>query len=463
VTIRRDRRLSRRRWAAIALAAGVGLGAAASGARLVQAQEQARARAIELRHSRFWRGTEDATLLEGVIGIRIPRGAGAGAAREVDLQVRDAAGRLLHSEQWQESVSPLVAAVARELGEAEISRPFTLALGAGGYSVTVLVREDGHTDSASFALESFTRAPLLSDIVLSARARELSDREEPELGEIRKSGHALSYAPRVVLTPYQADLWYYVELYNGGTAAASGQLDLAVLPATAGAAPVLTFQRQVQVPPGGAVTLARIDLTGLPPGDYRLSVDARSGARQEQRSAPFVMASFDAVPAAAATVASATLVEDRLLARYFSEGVRSDAAIRELIEALGIAPVGERVPGDVGQLTSEGQRRYLARVEFVNRQYGERDIGRPGVRTDRGRIYLTHGPPDTRLAEPISGSRAFEIWRYTRQRNLKYVFLDESGFSHYRLIMSTDPDEPSLPDWADRVGNNDAVRTILGF
>jgi GWxTD domain-containing protein len=106
---------------------------------------------------------------------------------------------------------------------------------------------------------------------------------------------------------------------------------------------------------------------------------------------------------------------------------------------------------------------YSSRVDHVSREYVEKDIGRSAVRTDRGRIYMKYGPPDLKQPMPLTGSRAVEVWKYTRTRNLKFAFLDETGFSNYNLIYTTDPTEVSLADWTDRVRDVETIRMIVSF
>ena len=56
-----------------------------------------------------------------------------------------------------------------------------------------------------------------------------------------------------------------------------------------------------------------------------------------------------------------------------------------------------------------------------------------------------------------------DVWKYSRNRGLKYLFLDESGFSNYNLVYSTDPQERTYADWMDRVFDPETIRQILQF
>jgi GWxTD domain-containing protein len=97
---------------------------------------------------------------------------------------------------------------------------------------------------------------------------------------------------------------------------------------------------------------------------------------------------------------------------------------------------------------------YLRRVQHVNREYAGRG-GEPGWRTDRGKIYLMRGEPQNKSARPLppGGASPYEIWVYNAAPGYYYVFIDESRIGSYRLILTSDPTQPSLPDWERRLSN----------
>jgi GWxTD domain-containing protein len=75
--------------------------------------------------------------------------------------------------------------------------------------------------------------------------------------------------------------------------------------------------------------------------------------------------------------------------------------------------------------------------EFFRRlRYAETEFrgDRPGWRTDRGRVYIRYGEPDTIESEPVPqyGYPSL-VWRYDRL-GLRFVFVDRTGFGDYRLV-----------------------------
>jgi GWxTD domain-containing protein len=460
----------RRGWLAIPLL----VGGVASGIVPGKASAQGAGGDLRLRTARFWRG-EGRTLFEGVVGLPV-----AQSTRTIELVVRDSTGQVLHSETKTDSASAQAAALAAL--NAETTTQLELLLDPGLYHVTVRRTEGGRTDSATAQVRGFAAAPVISDLVASARMRVLAAGEEPASVEMKRGRFAIERASRVTVQPSDPKLWYYLELYRQ-EADSMAQLEIRILPAGRDSALVRTT-RNVAVGARGTVDAAAMVVQGLPPGDYRMVITARSGNREESREAAFTMASFENT-APVATAGSESGVFDR----YFAPNVRPDAEINQIVEALMVAAPGDKVvpaavPSDV-----DGKRRFLARywtrvpdptpatprhelvdeylqrVEYANRNFGESGrAGRSGVKTDRGRIYLKFGAPDMKQALDVSGSqKRVDVWRYSRNRGVKYVFLDESGFSSYILVYSTDPQERTLSDWEERVLDFDTIRAIMQF
>jgi len=122
---------------------------------------------------------------------------------------------------------------------------------------------------------------------------------------------------------------------------------------------------------------------------------------------------------------------------------------------------------------NEFKEEHYRRIAYANEHFAS---GVPGWKTDRGRIYITFGPPDEIEAHPSGGSYQrtpsegggttstfpFERWRYRYLADIGsdigIEFVDASGSGEYR--MTIDPNEkdalqhvaghgaPQLPDLA---------------
>ena len=76
-----------------------------------------------------------------------------------------------------------------------------------------------------------------------------------------------------------------------------------------------------------------------------------------------------------------------------------------------------------------------------------------GYQTDRGRVYLEYGPPNTRSAQNVEPSNyPYEIWQYytlnNNQRNRKFVFYSpDMVTSDFILLHSDATGEIINPRW----------------
>ncbi|MGH7520810.1 MAG: GWxTD domain-containing protein [Gemmatimonadales bacterium] len=113
---------------------------------------------------------------------------------------------------------------------------------------------------------------------------------------------------------------------------------------------------------------------------------------------------------------------------------------------------------------NEAMESFYARVATVNRMFREGGAAEiPGWRTDRGRIYLRYGAPDAVLSRPQPiATNPYEVWRYERRRQLKFVFFDLTRFGNYSLIWTNDRFEATRPDWRLLLGS-EAIEDVLRF
>ena len=125
----------------------------------------------------------------------------------------------------------------------------------------------------------------------------------------------------------------------------------------------------------------------------------------------------------------AYLVSDAEKAAYLS--LASDTQKRyEFIERFW----QQRDPSP-GTTQNEFRDQHYRRIAYANERFRAAE---PGWKTDRGRIYITWGPPDLIESHPSGDGKSgpFEIWRYraesgSSERTLEFVVL-ESG-TDYKL------------------------------
>lgn len=81
---------------------------------------------------------------------------------------------------------------------------------------------------------------------------------------------------------------------------------------------------------------------------------------------------------------------------------------------------------------NEAMIEFFRRVRFANRNFAGQSVA--GWRTDMGRIYIRHGPPDQIEERPATFyDPPYQIWHYY-QLNRRYAFADREGFGRYELV-----------------------------
>ncbi len=106
----------------------------------------------------------------------------------------------------------------------------------------------------------------------------------------------------------------------------------------------------------------------------------------------------------------------------------------------------------------ESRRIFLDRVNEANARF--RHMGKPGWKSDRGRVLIVYGRPDEidRNSNNM-GSKPYVIWRYNQlYGGVEFVFVDRNGFGTYELVHSTYYKEIQNPDWQKEYGNTFSPR-----
>lgn len=99
---------------------------------------------------------------------------------------------------------------------------------------------------------------------------------------------------------------------------------------------------------------------------------------------------------------------------------------------------------------NEALHDYFVRLRQANARF--RDEGSSGWLTDRGRVYVTLGEPDQIYEQgtnDVSQRGRVQVWEY-REYQVQLVFVDQTGFSRWRLTTASAGDFESL---ARRVQN----------
>ncbi len=428
---------------------------------------------------RFYRG--GASLVE--LFCRIPLsglgalpGGGHDAAYRIAVSVRDSNDLELLSQSWTQTVGAATLGVKG----ASTAEHFRFATHPGRYSVEIAVTDSatGRVSRRRTELRGLERRPEASDLLLASAVRQASGTGDTaaQSDEIRMGSLFLATTGRPVITPQQARLVYYLELYPERAETAS--VRVRVLGA-GGKQIIATAPQNAAVAAEGGVTSGVLDLGGLPQGAYRLELAIATPDSQVTRSATFGMAGLAtdstmaslaprAQPAASDTFAA--LREAQLDSMYTPLVYLMNAGEQGIYSTLSVE--GKRAflrqfwakrDPTPGTPRNEFAEQFYKTVAEADRRFHEGGAAEvPGWRTDRGRIFVRYGPPDEVLSRPQAGNtRPYEVWKYTRVRSRKFIFLDVTAFGHYELIWTDDRRETSLPDWAALLGPeavDDAMR-----
>jgi GWxTD domain-containing protein len=209
----------------------------------------------------------------------------------------------------------------------------------------------------------------------------------------------------------------------------------------------------------GGVAARSLDLTGLPPGDYVMQLEVSYPDTTVVRAALFSVNDF-ATAATTAPVAPSdpfAFQNDQVLDSLYApliylirneeKGIFEDLSVdgkqnflREFWRTRDPTP---------GTPANEAMEQYYGGIAEANRRFGEGGSGDiPGWRTDRGRIFLKNGPPEEVLDEPGSGTtNPYSVWKYSRGRPVKFIFMDMSRFGHFELVFTDDRLEQGRFDW----------------
>ena len=400
-------------------------------------------------------------------------GEGGGAAFRVAVAVRDSSGLTLTAPSWPSAVP---AAMLRARG-ASMAEHLAFAVQPGRYTVEVTVTDSatGRVAHQQAGVQAFAAAPGASDLLLGTNIRAVTGPDDSVLrvGELRKGALVIQTSGYPVLTPQSAKLGYYWELYPAQ--AESVTVGVRVLKAT-GESVIAAPPQRIAVAAGGGVTQGLVDLAGLPAGRYLLEVKTLGGDSALTRTAPFGMTGFETVATAQALASSgedlfSRLSEPQLDTLYMPLVYLMTSEEQGIFSTLSVE--GKRTwlrqfwakrdptPGTARNEEREG---FYQRIAEANRRYREGGSSAvPGWRTDRGRIFIKYGPPDEVLDRHQSASSPpYEVWKYTRVRALKYVFLDLTRFGNYALIYTDDRREPSRPNWEELLGP-EAVQDVERF
>lgn len=428
---------------------------------------------VAVRAFRFYRAEGHQTLVTAFVEVpydllEAPSAANGELKYGVVVRITDASGIKLNEAAWPGRAKADLRGM--QASKLEIL-DFSVAPGKYHVSVTVTDSVSGREFSSSTDVEAWSEAPRASDLMLSPQMRLVTDSDTmPKLGERRWGNTMVTQALRLRLTPVRAKAYYMLEAY--AATPDSGTMQVKVTDST-GHTVVGTRPAAVKLATGGSVLKGQLDLTGLPAGRYRMTIELATAGSKEERSDDFVMADLQETLQREQGLASLDREDD---GAYF--GAMTDAQLDEAEAPLIYLASSDSLSVWKSGLSLQAKQQFLTRfwsqrdqtpatpknelreqfyglIAQANRNYGEggRSVT-PGWKTDRGRVFVKYGSPSEVLDRraPAGQSPPYQVWRYTRGKETYYIFADRSGFGAYKLLSTNNLRESSTLGYADILG-----------
>ncbi|HTY38755.1 MAG TPA: GWxTD domain-containing protein [Bacteroidota bacterium] len=335
------------------------------------------------------------------------------------------------------------------------------ALPFGEYKLNVFVSDSlspAKRDSIGLpvTLTSYGTAPAISDIELCSSLRNSTQTTDLYY---KNSLEVIPNPTLVFGATSHPMMFHYAEIYNIDTAQ-TYVLKTQVLAPDGKIAKETSKARHFGVK--SAVEAGMTNVASLASGKYRIQlvlVDEK-GVMSTQTAKSFYVYNPHiqaALPAASSIKASelagmtaAELADEFSKAQYlatdqeiktFSQ-ITSEEGRREFLAKFWSEVETGRL-GRAGILRSV----YLQRVLSADQRFHA--LGRPGWRTDRGRVLALYAEPDEIERFPSSqDTKPYETWHYYSIENgVDFIFVDRSGFGDYTLVNSTKRGELQDDDW----------------
>jgi GWxTD domain-containing protein len=233
-------------------------------------------------------------------------------------------------------------------------------------------------------------------------------------------------------------VYVYFEGYGLSADTNQYRVDLAVIrPEPGGVDTVVQGRPVFRAKSGTSVATALgVNIEGLAPGRYALALcltDLGTG-RQVSQIHRFRVGGEQAEPGFRVSLDSLTERE-----RRFYQEIEHIATPKEFKYFRALSDSGQQA-WLAWFWSRHNLTEYARRMEAATEKYRRQRT--PGVKTDRGRIYVKYGEPDAIEQKVIeTESRPREYWHYYGS-GYTFVFIDIRGDGNYRLAWTNSREEP---------------------
>ena len=346
-----------------------------------------------------------------------------------------------------------------------------MAVAPGEYEVDVTLLPEGQAEVK--ALLNLTvpdyagaEGTSISAIQLATAIQPSTDPTNP----LTKSGLMIRPNPDAFYGGAGATLSYYTEVYSPPSDTDTYTLVSFVAESAGGAALPAHETRLARAARPVDVVAGQIDVSTLPSGIYHLRLVALNEANEAvaEQTKRFFVINPDVERALSA--ADMMSYEETLYAAMGEEELelnirhaRVIATAREEAQIAALATDEDRRRFLVSFWTArdederpsinDARQTFYGRLRTVMANYSE--FGQEPYETDRGRIYLTYGPPSEIDRRPFEADLLqHEIWSYENipgEGRSLFVFVDRYSSDRYELLHSNVTGESSVLDWQNEL------------
>lgn len=377
------------------------------------------------------------------------------------------ADSVVKTDRYRLSSQPIDSGQFRDFSFLDLQR-YTLPLGVYRIQLRVVDWNDTSnyaTTEMNVDLKAWPESPMFSDVILAERMG-----KSTQTGLLVRSG--LEVVPRVTdyLGQPNDTLFFYAELYASDQSKDSLLLLKATLEGAQGQ-PAPCCSRFTRISPKQIHVLTdAFPMRDVPSGNYRLHLELRDAENQllSEKLVDIQRLNTRIAP-------DYSKLEEPQTALSFVQSIRSEdlpnqvGSVRPLCTHTEQAYVDQLLSATPSEQTrpmrtflhhfwlqrdpndpAGAWARFALKVDEVNQMFSTKIM--KGFETERGRVYLQYGKPDSRTQVTNEPSAyPYEIWwyyHYKGQRNIRFVFYNPDMITNdYELLHSEALGEPNNPQW----------------
>jgi GWxTD domain-containing protein len=385
----------------------------------------------------------------------------------VDLAIADSLGNVVFKDFY--ALDSPISSDSTQNNFLEIVR---VPLPKGNYTLAVQLEDANREKSQITGTIPFEVAPLDKQLRFSSIELVNVAFKSEEESRFTKSNYYIIPLLSNYFNKDMSNLPYYTEIYG---ATGPVMIERKVINAQTGQAyPALQLQDTLSRENVLAL-LQQIDLTDLTTGTYQLQLQATDINTNQQSSQSFDFERFN-------DIETAFDIASMVLDPAFQASIHTDSIAFYLESLIPIAKPGEiRTLIDILKVNDTAQMRqhlqafwyqtsgskayeqwinYQSQVRSVEKYYSNNYM--EGYQTDRGRVYLKYGQPNTIIVKESSPSEyPYEIWTYDKIgifSNRRFVFYNPDLVSNnHRLLHSDMVGELRNPAWQQLLSKRNTV------